>query len=63
MTIRIPPRREWFGDLEPEYQEIWHWKCHDTLDGGQDANDGLPLSWRAMIASTRSARSTLGLGA
>ncbi|MBF0212256.1 MAG: hypothetical protein HQM00_01690 [Magnetococcales bacterium] len=54
MTIRIPPRREWFGDMEPEYEEIVHWRCLDGLDGTSTNAEGLPLSWRAMIASSRS---------
>ncbi|MBF0189961.1 MAG: hypothetical protein HQL99_02300 [Magnetococcales bacterium] len=63
MTIRIPPRREWFGDMEPEYEEIMEWKCLSGWEAQQHTPDGLPLSWRAMIASSRKTRGTNRLGA
>ncbi|MBF0614790.1 MAG: hypothetical protein G8237_10050 [Magnetococcales bacterium] len=47
-TIRIPPSRDGFNDLEPEYQEMWDWFC-PTSDHGDP--HGMPLSWRAMIAA------------
>ncbi|GAB0057965.1 hypothetical protein SIID45300_02300 [Candidatus Magnetaquicoccaceae bacterium FCR-1] len=56
MTIRIPPRRDWSGDMEPEYEEITEWHCPDGIDGLGRRFGALPLSWRAMIA----ARSGLG---
>ncbi|MBF0339794.1 MAG: hypothetical protein HQL95_02370 [Magnetococcales bacterium] len=63
MTIRIPPRHEWFGDMEPEYEEIMEWQCRGGRNGGGENPDGLPLSWLAMIASRRSASVGYRLGA
>ncbi|MBF0439583.1 MAG: hypothetical protein HQL93_10740 [Magnetococcales bacterium] len=62
MTSQINTRRDWFGDMEPEYEEIVDWMCCDDEAFISQKLDAMPLSWVAMISHAMGTQSTRRIG-